>query len=296
MNPFDWSPAMIHSIVMHFPVALAFLGIPVVCLGFVGDPERNGFRWLAAVAYLLLVGFAFLAVETGATAEAELPDTIPQEIQEEVDRYGQLWEPVWILAGATAILLLLSIMRFSWLRKLTMFLALIVSLVTAGWVGVTAHQGHVLVYEYGLGTPAMDELYTEEAEEVEESEEPGEPPELPEEVEESEEPGEPPEIPEEEVEESEEPVEPGGLLELPEEPEEPTDPVEPPELPDMEGESIEPVEEPEEEPEVEIEIEEPVEEEPLEEQEEEPAEVPEEAEDEEKEEPADAIEEANDTA
>ncbi|MFO7776596.1 MAG: DUF2231 domain-containing protein [Candidatus Hydrogenedentota bacterium] len=281
MNPFDWSPAMIHSIVMHFPVALAFLGIPVVCLGFVGDPERNGFRWLAAVAYLLLVGFAFLAVETGATAEAELPDTIPQEIQEEVDRYGQLWEPVWILAGATAILLLLSIMRFSWLRKLTMFLALIVSLVTAGWVGVTAHQGHVLVYEYGLGTPAMDELYTEEAEEVEESEEPGEPP----------------EIPEEEVEESEEPVEPGGLLELPEEPEEPTDPVEPPELPDMEGESIEPVEEPEEEPEVEIEIEEPVEEEPLEEQEEEPAEVPEEAEDEEEEEePADAMEEAEDTA
>lgn len=280
MNPFDWSPAMIHSIVMHFPVALAFLGIPVVCLGFVGDPERNGFRWLAAVAYLLLVGFAFLAVETGATAEAELPDTIPQEIQEEVDRYGQLWEPVWILAGATAILLLLSIMRFSWLRKLTMFLALIVSLVTAGWVGVTAHQGHVLVYEYGLGTPAMDELYTEEAEEVEESEEPGEPP----------------EIPEEEVEESEEPVEPGGLLELPEEPEEPTDPVEPPELPDMEGESIEPVEEPEEEPEVEIEIEEPVEEEPLEEQEEEPAEVPEEAEDEEEEEePADAMEEVDDT-
>ena len=229
MNPFDWSPAMIHSIVMHFPVALAFLGIPVVCLGFVGDPERNGFRWLAAVAYLLLVGFAFLAVETGGMAEAELPNTIPQEIQEEVDRYSQLWEPVWILAGITAVLLLLSVMRFSWLRKLTMFLALIVSLVTAGWVGVTAHQGHVLVYEHGLGTPAMDELYPEEPVEVEE------PPEIPEEPEEL------PELPEE-------PMEPEELPEPPELPEEPVEPVEPPDLPEPpEIEIEEPVEAPEDE-------------------------------------------------
>ncbi len=281
MNPFDWSPAMIHSIVMHFPVALAFLGIPVVCLGFVGDPERNGFRWLAAVAYLLLVGFAFLAVETGGMAEAELPDTIPQEIQEEVDRYSQLWEPVWILAGVTAVLLLLSVMRFAWLRKLTMFLALLLSLVTAGWVGVTAHQGHMLVYEHGLGTPAMEELYPEEPVEPEE---PPEPPEVPEDPEELPELPEEPVDPEEPPEPPEEPIEPEDLPEPPELPEEPVDPVEPPELPEPPEEPEVEIEDPIEEPEVDIEFEEPVEE---------PEEEPED-EDEEEEEPEDEEENEED--
>ena len=174
MYPFD-SPPLLHAIVAHFPVALAFLGIPLVYLCAVLNSERDTLRWVATAAYALLLVFAYLAVETGENAQAELPQTLPAEVWDKVDAHQWWAEQVWIFAGLTALFMALSVVKIRAIRITTTGLAMLLSLVTAVWVGFTGHHGGQLVYECALGTPGMEALYKEPSAEPEEPEEPVDP-------------------------------------------------------------------------------------------------------------------------
>ncbi len=150
---------MLHAIAVHFPVALAVVGLPLVYLTAVMDSERDTLRWVTAGCYALLVIVAFLAVRTGEGAEAELPNYLPAEVWDAVDQHRWLGEWVWLPAALTTLFLVLSAVRVRWFRVTAISLAMLASLATAGWVAYTGHVGGTLVYEHGLGTPAMEAMY-----------------------------------------------------------------------------------------------------------------------------------------
>ncbi|MBX7257276.1 MAG: hypothetical protein K1Y02_13010 [Candidatus Hydrogenedentes bacterium] len=145
----------LHAIVVHFPVALSIVAIPLVYLCAAGRGERNDLRWVAFGCYVIVLITSFLAVQTGHGAMDHIPSSMSSEVWSTVERHEVMAEKVWIFALITAALIALSALRIRTVRIAAASLAVISSVLTAGWVGITGHFGGTLVYEYGVGTPAM---------------------------------------------------------------------------------------------------------------------------------------------
>src|SRR5688500_852141 len=64
---------------------------------------------------------------------------------------------LWIFAAATAVLLAMSAIPRRWARQAFATLAVVASVTTGTWVILTGHSGGVAVYQYGLGTGAMQQ-------------------------------------------------------------------------------------------------------------------------------------------
>ncbi|MCP4645704.1 MAG: hypothetical protein GY851_34985 [bacterium] len=149
------NPQMKHAIMVHLPVALAVLGVPLVLLASVIKTKRFGLRWFAALAYVVLIVAAVVTVESGEVALDVVPETVPQEARDVAHDHEEMAEKVWMFGLATAILLALTAVPNTTARRIFVALAILASLATAGWVGVVGYHGGVLVYDHGVGTPAM---------------------------------------------------------------------------------------------------------------------------------------------
>lgn len=152
------NPQMVHAAVVHLPIALAVLGVPLVLVASLVSTKGDGTRWIGVLVYLALAAIAYGAVLTGQQAEAHAQAGVSEAASERVHEHEEMAEKAWGFGVATALLLALSTIanphgagRGKPLRKIFMVLAVAASLATAGWVGVTAHYGGTLVYEFGVG-------------------------------------------------------------------------------------------------------------------------------------------------
>lgn len=148
-------PAIWHAINVHLPIALAVLGLPLVCVVAIIGATHRWLRWSAAVFYVVVTLSAGWAKVTGEKAMGDLPPSLSPAAWAQVEFHERMADKVWMLAGGTALLLLLTNLPHKWARQTFATLAVVFSVVTVGWVGVTAHSGGVAVYEQNLGTVAM---------------------------------------------------------------------------------------------------------------------------------------------
>ena len=147
------APQALHAAIVHFPIALAIVGIPLVYLSAVLGRERSALCWVTVGCYALLAGVAYLAVLTGRTVAGQASPLLSQEAAKLLELHEDMAELVWMFAAGTTALLLLSLIKVRWVHILFMALAMIASLLTGVWVGMVGHYGGTLVYEHGVGTP-----------------------------------------------------------------------------------------------------------------------------------------------
>ncbi|MFP4499475.1 MAG: c-type cytochrome domain-containing protein [Candidatus Hydrogenedentota bacterium] len=163
------NPATRHAMVVHAPIVLCLLGVPLVLLALI-LPRRRNFAVWAVVVYALAAGCAYFAMKSGEDAMNAVPSTMAAEVWDDIEAHQDLGEAVWIAALVTALLLLVGrvlpipaqrekgqpVSGMSKVRFVMVLLALLSSAATAGIAGLTAHRGGVLVYLHGVGTaPVM---------------------------------------------------------------------------------------------------------------------------------------------
>lgn len=148
------TPQALHAATVHFPVALAILGVPLLLLAALRKKDST-LRWLTTAAYAALAISAFVAVFTGERTAEAVPDGAPQEAWDLIAQHEEMAEKVWVFAVATAVLAALSALKNPKVRKAGMILAIIAAVATAGWVSLVGHLGGSLVYQHGVGTPDL---------------------------------------------------------------------------------------------------------------------------------------------
>jgi uncharacterized membrane protein len=153
------TPQEMHAILVHFPIALAIAGVPLVYVTAVIATDRAAFRWVTVALYLIVAAGAYAALWSGDQARRAVPNTYPDEVWQTLELHERLGELVWIGALVTALLVLLGALKYKPVRITAMTVAMISSVATAALVGVTGHYGGQLVYRYGVGTPGADLLY-----------------------------------------------------------------------------------------------------------------------------------------
>ncbi|MGI6459369.1 MAG: c-type cytochrome domain-containing protein [Candidatus Hydrogenedentales bacterium] len=152
------SPAVVHALAVHTPIALAFFGVPLVILAAVLVERGAGIRWLAVAAYLGLAVAAFVTVHTGEGARNALPNApglIDEPVWNLVRNHQSMAGKVWLFALATALLTACTAAQSPRMRLTMGTLAVVSACATAVWLGLTGHYGGTLVYVHGLGTPAL---------------------------------------------------------------------------------------------------------------------------------------------
>lgn len=143
-------PSMRHAMIVHFPVVLSVLGVPVAAASLFMPRSR----WARGLAILLFAGLAascYMAAGSGNGAEASLGATMTRQAAEALEEHERLGQYVFLMAGGVTALLLLACIPKPAVRNVAATLGLLGSLAVAGWVATTAHHGGVLVYEHGLG-------------------------------------------------------------------------------------------------------------------------------------------------
>jgi uncharacterized membrane protein len=145
------NPPMLHAIVVHTPIALATLGVPLAVLAVLVRRWR-ALHWFALTTYAIAAAGAYAAMFTGEGAMAVAPNTLSAEAWAHIDAHEELGEIAWIAVLVTLVLLAVMLINHDRLRQITGVLVIIASVATAGIISVTAHRGGMLVYEYGVGT------------------------------------------------------------------------------------------------------------------------------------------------
>lgn len=148
------NPSMLHAAVVHLPIALLTLGIPLLLLAGVLH-RNNTLRLVALLLYVTAAGTAWYGVETGEDANRHVPAEIPAEVSDIRDNHHDYAHLVLYAAAATAALILVSLVPLQEVRVLFMLLALVSAIGAAMLVAYTGHLGGQLVYEHGIGTPHM---------------------------------------------------------------------------------------------------------------------------------------------
>lgn len=144
-------PSMRHAAMVHVPVAMATLGVIVAFVAAISRRTRTA-RVVAVIWFVGLAGSAFLATQSGEDAEGALAVTLPAAAFERVAAHAEMAERVWLFAAGVAALFAISLVPDRLVRAIASVLGLGVAIGTAGWTGLAAHHGGVLVYEFGAGT------------------------------------------------------------------------------------------------------------------------------------------------
>lgn len=145
-------PQLKHAATVHLPIALSMFGVLLALLAaFLGGKSR-AMAWTAFGAYVLLIFIARFTVNTGEDTQNDLNVAYAQ-INELVNEHEEMAEKVWLFALAVSVVLLVGAVTKARVRIASACVAVIISIVTAMWIAMTAHHGGTLVYAYGAGTP-----------------------------------------------------------------------------------------------------------------------------------------------
>lgn len=150
-------PDPLHPALVHLPIALALL-VPLVALFalLALRLEIVPARGWAFVVLLqaLLVGSAWLAIETGEDQEARVEKVVAERHVEEHEEAA-----VWLLRGAAVALLVIGAgLAPGRIGGVARPLGLVLSLAVAGAAARTGHSGGPLVYQHGAAS-----AYTQDA-------------------------------------------------------------------------------------------------------------------------------------
>jgi uncharacterized membrane protein len=148
-------PDPLHPAVVHLPIALAILipafailGLFLIYMEFL--PARS---WiLIALLQALLVGFGWLALETGEEQEERVERVVKESLIEE---HAEAAERFLIIAGIGLLASVTGLMprRMGSVGRALGTLAALGALATGGYAG---HLGGELVYKHGAASAYVD--------------------------------------------------------------------------------------------------------------------------------------------
>jgi len=153
LNQYIPSTQEAHAIAAHLPVALSVIGVVGVLAALIARTQRDALRWAVVGLYIVLAACAYISGQTGEKARLAVSGSISPTIWETIDRHEWLADRVWMFGLGTAVVMAASIAASGGLRTSMSVVTVLASLATAGWVGLTGHEGGTLVYEHGIGIP-----------------------------------------------------------------------------------------------------------------------------------------------
>ncbi len=143
-----------HAMMVHLPIAISLLGVPLVIALLLSGGRAKALRWMTFALFVIGAVGAFAAERSGEDAYARLDTArMTEAALDTLNRHESMGEKVWLLMGAAAALSLVTAVKAKAWRWAALVLLLAVSLAGAGWTAVTAHDGGQLVYEQGVGVP-----------------------------------------------------------------------------------------------------------------------------------------------
>lgn len=144
-------PDPLHPAVVHFPMALAPL-MPLLAVLAIAAIERN---WLparvwAAIVLLqaILVGFAWLSMETGEEQEERVEKVIAHEVIHEHEEAAE----AFMIAAAVALAAMAAGLLPQRNGRLARIAAVVLSIGVLVLGGKTGHLGGALVWEHGAAS------------------------------------------------------------------------------------------------------------------------------------------------
>lgn len=150
-------PDPLHPAVVHLPIALALL-VPLVALFALlavrlGIVAVRGWSFVVLLQ-VLLVGSAWLALETGEDQEERVEKVVAERHIEEHEEAAE-----WLLRAAVVGLLVIGAgLAPGRIGAVARPLGLVLSLAVAGAAARTGHSGGLLVYQHGAAS-----AYTQDA-------------------------------------------------------------------------------------------------------------------------------------
>ena len=145
-------PAMRHAILVHFPIVLSFLLVPLaLCATLWRGSGRTALTVLSLIGCLLLIASAFFAKEAGTEAHTALGNIVDPQVTAAVGAHGMAAARIWWLGCVLGGLLLLSCLGKPGWRHTFRALFFFASIALALYVCYAAELGGRLVYQDGLG-------------------------------------------------------------------------------------------------------------------------------------------------
>jgi len=147
-------PELLHAMVVHFPVVLAVLGVPLAAITAVLSRKRL-LLWVTVGFFAALTLIAWAAMLTGEKAREAAPASLTAEVWPRIEAHEAAAEKVWVASAVTALLALLTLIPRARMQQVIRGMMVLAAFTTAGVVGITGHRGAMLVYQYGVGTKAL---------------------------------------------------------------------------------------------------------------------------------------------
>lgn len=142
----------LHPALVHLPMGLAMV-IPLIAIGITwavwrGKLGRAG--WAVVVALqLLLVGGAFVALQTGEGEEERVESVVPESA---IEAHEEAAQAFLIAGGAVLVIAALGLFRSEKLRRYAAVAGTVGSLAVLGLGYRVGHLGGELVYTHGAGS------------------------------------------------------------------------------------------------------------------------------------------------
>ncbi|MCP4067079.1 MAG: hypothetical protein GY741_02225 [Phycisphaeraceae bacterium] len=148
-------PITRHAMLVHFPIAISILAVPFV-LALCGIPGRRAIVY-RLVLTAVLFGTAVVAWQAGEAGEAAEP-IVEARLRTDMAReilsdHASRGEIVPILLALNAGLVAMTLVPRRGLRLGLGIAATLLVFANAGIIGVTAHEGGLLVHRHGGSTP-----------------------------------------------------------------------------------------------------------------------------------------------
>lgn len=148
------NPAMRHAMLVHFPVVLAFLLVPLALLTSVwAGTFRKTLIIFCFIIGLATAGTAWLAKDTGSKAHQALGAGVAPDVQSQIAAHGGAAVRVWWLALIACGILVLACFGNKVWKAIARGLFFLSTVALAGYIAYVADLGGRLVYveEVGVG-------------------------------------------------------------------------------------------------------------------------------------------------
>ena len=148
------NPAMRHAMLVHFPIVLAFLLVPLAFLTAIWPGTfRKTLIIFCFLVGLTMAGTAWLAKDAGAQAHAALDSAIAQDVEENIIAHGTAAVRIWWLALSVCGILVLACLGNNLWKVIARSMFFLATVALATYITYVADLGGRLVYvdEVGVG-------------------------------------------------------------------------------------------------------------------------------------------------